>query len=86
MSVGDKEFRRKCNLKINEIVGEGKVTFLFVTHSTRVAKDFCSRGIVLKAGKIMFDGEIDDAIEYFDNMVEKEQEAKKKQGSNRVLG
>lgn len=86
LSVGDKEFRRKCNLKINEIVGEGKVTFLFVTHSTRVAKDFCSRGIVLKAGKVMFDGEIDDAIEYFENMVEKEQEAKKKQGSGRVLG
>lgn len=40
LSVGDKAFRKKCNVKIKEILAEGKVTFLFVTHSTNVAKSF----------------------------------------------
>lgn len=80
LSVGDKEFRRKCNLKINEIVKEGNVTFLFVTHSTGVAKSFCKRGIVLKTGKLVFDGSIEEAIQYYDDMLEAENvEVKKKQ-------
>ena len=64
LSVGDKDFRQKCNQKINEIVESG-ATFLLVTHSTNVAKNFCKRGIVLRKGKITFDGEIDEAIRVF---------------------
>ena len=86
LSVGDKEFRLKCNQKINEIVGEGKATFLFVTHSTKVAKSFCKRGIVLKQGQILFDGDIQDAIDYYEELLEKAQEARKRKGSQKVLG
>lgn len=86
LSVGDKEFRRKCNLKINEIVGSGDVTFLFVTHSTNVAKSFCKRGIVMKNGKMKYDGDIGDAITFYEDMIDKEMAAKKKKGSNKVLG
>ncbi|WP_419023463.1 ABC transporter ATP-binding protein [Emergencia sp.] len=86
LSVGDKEFRRKCRQKINEIVDDGDVTFLFVTHSTNVAKDFCKRGIVMKAGKLIYDGDIEDAIAFYEDMTDKEMAAKKKQGSKKVLG
>lgn len=86
LSVGDKEFRLKCNQKINEIVGEGKATFLFVTHSTKVAKSFCRRGIVLKQGQIQFDGDIQDAIDYYEDLLAKAQEARKRKGSQKVLG
>lgn len=86
LSVGDKEFRRKCRQKINEIVDDGDVTFLFVTHSTNVAKDFCIRGIVMKAGKLIYDGDIEDAIAFYEDMTDKEMAAKKKQGSKKVLG
>ncbi|SCJ72675.1 Teichoic acids export ATP-binding protein TagH [uncultured Eubacterium sp.] len=86
LSVGDKEFRRKCRQKINEIVDDGDVTFLFVTHSTNVAKDFCKRGIVMKAGKLIYDGDIEDAIAFYEDMTDKEMAAKKKQGSKKILG
>ncbi len=86
LSVGDKEFRRKCRQKINDIVDDGDVTFLFVTHSTNVAKDFCKRGIVMKAGKLMYDSDIEDAIAFYEDMTDKEMAAKKKQGSKKVLG
>ena len=65
LSVGDKDFRLKCNRKIKEIVASG-VTFLFVTHSTDVARDFCKRGIVLKFGQVVFDGEIHEAIKFYE--------------------
>ncbi|MGN0658328.1 MAG: ABC transporter ATP-binding protein [Emergencia sp.] len=86
LSVGDKEFRLKCNRKINQIVADGEATFLFVTHSTKVAKNFCKRGIVLKQGKMLFDGDIQDAIDFYEDLLEKEQEAKKLKGSKKVLG
>ncbi|MCI9063518.1 MAG: ABC transporter ATP-binding protein, partial [Clostridia bacterium] len=71
LSVGDEDFRRKCVKKVNEITSKKDVTLLFVTHSTHVAKDFCSRGIVMKKGKAIFDGPIDNAIEEYDKILGK---------------
>ncbi len=66
LSVGDKAFRLKCHNKVKEIMRDKEVTFLFVTHSVGTAKAFCDRGIVLEKGKIIFDGEIDKAIEFYE--------------------
>ena len=85
LSVGDKDFRQKCNQKINEIVDSG-VTFLFVTHSTNVARNFCKRGIVLRMGKIVFDGEIDDAIAFYEDFLRQVRQARLAKGSQKVLG
>lgn len=69
LSVGDKAFRIKCRKKIRSIMADGDVTFLFVTHSAKTAKEFCTRGIVLEHGKVKFDGDIDTAIELYEQMV-----------------
>lgn len=66
LSVGDKEFRKKCKQKVAEIMADEKVTLLFVTHSINTARDFCSRGIVLEKGKKLFDGQIEDAIAFYE--------------------
>lgn len=67
LSVGDKNFRVKCQKKISEIMSDDDVTLLFVTHSLQTAKDFCKRGIVLEKGKLLFDGDIDEAIRFYDS-------------------
>ena len=67
LSVGDKNFQKKCKDKIAEIMADESVTFLFVTHSLATAKDFCKRGIVLERGKLMFDGDIEEAISFYDS-------------------
>lgn len=67
LSVGDKNFQKKCKDKISEMMANDNITLLFVTHSLLTAKDFCKRGIVLERGKLMFDGEIDEAIAYYDS-------------------
>lgn len=65
LSVGDNEFKNKCIEKVNEIMQKENVTLLFVTHSESMAKSFCKRGIVMKNGKLVFDGNIDEAINYY---------------------
>ena len=65
LSVGDKRFREKCYARVREIMQDEKVTVLFVTHASSAAKEFCKRGIVLEKGTKIFDGSIDDAIEFY---------------------
>lgn len=64
LSVGDRAFRDKCIKKIKDIM-QGDITMLFVTHAVDTARAFCKRGVVMKAGRIVFDGDIDAAIEYY---------------------
>lgn len=66
LSVGDKAFRQKCLKRIREIMMDENVTVLFVTHSSSTAKEFCSRGIVLEKGAKVYEGPIEDAIEYYE--------------------
>lgn len=80
LSVGDSEFKKKCTEKINEIVSEKDVTFLFVTHSTSVAKSFCKRGLVLRQGKLLFDSDIDEAIRYYEETLKQDTAKKKGKG------
>lgn len=71
LSVGDEEFKNKCVSKVNEVINKEDVTLLFVTHSTAVAKSFCKRGIVMNKGKKQFDGDIDQAIKEYENILKK---------------
>ena len=66
LSVGDKEFRKKCRKKVNEIIERDNVTLVFVTHSTETAREFCRRGIVMKKGEMVYDSNIDDAIAFYE--------------------
>ena len=69
LSVGDEEFRRKCIKKINELTNNENVTLLYVTHATRTAKDFCKRGMVMQTGKLIFDGDIEEAMKIYNETI-----------------
>ena len=64
-SVGDIDFQKKCLQKITEIKNDENITFILVTHSCEMAKQFCSRGLVLDNKKIVFDGDINTSIEKY---------------------
>ncbi len=66
LSVGDKAFRQKCDTLIKEIMEREHVTVILVTHSSSAAENVCQRGIVMKKGRIVFDGPIGDAIEFYE--------------------
>lgn len=62
LSVGDAEFREKCNAKMKELQQQGKTMFI-VSHNAGQVKQLCQRGIVLDHGKKVFDGPIAEAVE-----------------------
>ena len=66
LSVGDSRFQEKCINKVKEIIDRDNVTLLFVTHATGTAVKFCERGIVMKLGKVVFDGPVEEAAELYE--------------------
>jgi teichoic acid transport system ATP-binding protein len=85
LSVGDVSFRRKCLKKVKELIANEDVTFLFVTHSTSVAQEFCTRGIVMRKGSMRFDGDIDEAVDFYNRMVEEEDIIRRRKKSAKRL-
>ena len=68
LAVGDKEFREKCLSKLMSVSSdEQNKTIIFVSHEMELLKKICSRGIVLEQGNLIFDGEITEAIDFYEN-------------------
>ncbi|MBQ9068790.1 MAG: ABC transporter ATP-binding protein [Eggerthellaceae bacterium] len=65
LAVGDSAFQEKCIQRLRQIMMNENVTVLFVTHQSATAQRFCTRGIVIDAGKKVFDGGIDEATAYY---------------------
>ena len=62
LAVGDAEFQKKCLGKMGEVSkGEGR-TVLFVSHNMSAVSQLCSKGIVLKNGGVIFNGNSQEAI------------------------
>lgn len=61
LSVGDAPFQKKCLGKMGDVARSGR-TVLFVSHNLGAVTQLCSRGIILKHGKTVFDGKSPDAV------------------------
>jgi len=61
LGVGDREFRAKASTRLEEFIGRAG-TVIISTHSLGLARDVCTRGIVLDKGKIFCDTSAEDAI------------------------
>ncbi|MAY23667.1 MAG: ABC transporter [Flavobacteriaceae bacterium] len=65
LAVGDAEFQKKAVGKMQDISkGQGR-TVLFVSHNMAAVKSLCTRGIVLEHGTVVFDGDTDEAVDYY---------------------
>lgn len=64
LSVGDAEFQKKCLGKMQSVSDSGR-TVLFVSHNMTAVKTICQRGILLKKGKKIFDGDSISAVDYY---------------------
>ncbi len=65
LAVGDAQFQKKCIIKMDEISRVDGRTVLFVSHNLEAVSSFCKRGIYLKKGKIVMQGDIDDVAEQY---------------------
>ena len=64
LAVGDMAFQKKCLGKMSEVSHGGR-TVLFVSHNMAAVENLCQRGIVLKKGRMVFDGSSKEAIQYY---------------------
>lgn len=65
LAVGDAEFQKKAIGKMKDVAhGQGR-TVLFVSHYMAAVRSLCKRGIVLQNGMQVFDGEVNEAVDFY---------------------
>lgn len=69
LAVEDEAFQRKCMDRIAQFRAEGR-TIILVSHSAAQVSELCDRGIVLKDGDVVFDGDVDDAVSALRDVLE----------------
>lgn len=67
LAVGDAEFQKKAIGKMQDISNTDGRTVLFVSHNMAAVKSLCTRGIVLGNGGVIFEGNTDDAVDFYLN-------------------
>ena len=73
LAVGDAEFQKKAIGKMQDVSqGEGR-TVLFVSHNMTSIKALCKRGVLLRNGMLLENGDVDTVVTHYlrgDNSVE----------------
>ena len=67
LAVGDMAFQRKCLNKMRGVADSSGRTILYVSHNMNTIRQLCDRCIVLEKGRIIYDGEVEPAIEMYLN-------------------
>lgn len=65
LAVGDMTFQKKCLKKMREAANLDGRTVLYVSHNMNTIRQLCDRCIVLDKGKVIFEGEVEKAIEVY---------------------
>lgn len=72
LAVGDMAFQQKCINKMTSLSVENGRTILYVSHNMNTIRQFCSRCIVLSKGKVIFNGDVEEAISVYLNSTKEE--------------
>jgi len=66
LAVGDARFQLKCFKRLEELKSSG-TTILFVSHATDLVRSFCSSGLLLNGGEVIYWGDAKTATtKYYD--------------------
>lgn len=61
LAVGDAAFRRKCEIRIQEMLGAAGTVFL-VSHSLGIVRELCSRTVWMDHGAVLADGPTEEVL------------------------
>ncbi len=62
LAVGDQPFRKKCMKRIDQLKDEGR-TMVFVSHNPKQVVRLCNRGLVLRSGRMVYEGSAQGAVD-----------------------
>ena len=65
LAVGDMAFQKKCLSKMREAAKKEGRTVLYVSHNMNTIRQLCDRCIVLDKGKVIFEGDVEKAINVY---------------------
>ena len=65
-AVGDARFAAKCNQVFNS--RRGSCDIIMISHGMETLKEYCTKGVVVADGNVLFFDNIDDAIELYRRM------------------
>jgi len=66
LSTGDRFFVQRSNERLLNHIDASEI-LVFASHSVSTLVKICTRGLVLKAGRIVFDGNIESAIAFYES-------------------
>ncbi len=66
LAVGDMKFQKKCLGKMGDEAKDGR-TVLYVSHNMGTIRSLCNRCVVLDKGRVIFDGDVEAAIDIYMN-------------------
>jgi ABC-type polysaccharide/polyol phosphate transport system ATPase subunit len=84
-AVGDESFQRKCFGVIAAFKERGG-TILFVSHDASAVERLCDRAVLLRHGRLAFDGPVHDAITRYRRALAEEGELPSTNGSGAAAG
>ena len=67
LAVGDMAFQKKCLDKMRDAAKQEGRTVLYVSHNMNTIRQLCDRCIVLDKGKVIFEGDVEEAIGVYMN-------------------
>jgi len=65
IGTGDQNFYKKAQKRLNEYLTSSGMLILS-SHSSALLRRFCERGLVFSSGSIIFDGNLEDALRFYD--------------------
>jgi lipopolysaccharide transport system ATP-binding protein len=85
LAVGDVAFQVKCMERMKEI-REAGTTIVLVSHNLQSVRILCPRAVVLRHGRVEFDGAVEDAIARHHQILTEEGEAHHRVGEQHYVG
>ncbi len=64
LAVGDAEFQKKCLGKLKDVSGQGR-TVLFVSHNMAAIDALCSKTLIIRNGRVGFEGPTQEGIKNY---------------------
>ena len=64
IGAGDQWFLSRARLRLVQFLGEVG-TLILASHSNELLAQFCTRGLVLQHGRLIFDGPLEDALDHY---------------------
>ncbi len=65
LAVGDMTFQKKCIDKMVSVARDEGKTIIYVSHNMKTIRELCNRCVVLEKGKVIYDGDVEEAINIY---------------------